>query len=89
MKELDVWEVMDDDEEGNPRTHVAYFSNQAIATRIQQTSRYSIYPPNAQPRKQHLRIFDTEAEFLQSITDDFRQRALAKLTKEERAALGL
>lgn len=80
MKEvIEYWEVTESFDRDT--THIANFTNEEAATRVANGNYRSV-------NKRIFVLFDTEEEFLENTRDKLRERALAKLTTEERNALG-
>lgn len=80
MKEvIEYWEVTESFDRDTK--HIANFTNEEAATSVANSIYRSV-------NKRIFVVFDTEEEFLENTRDKLRERALAKLTAEERNALG-
>lgn len=80
MKTIEYWEVRESYDRDSK--HIANFSNEADA-KVCADGIYREYG------LRHITIFDTIEDFENNTREKIRERALAKLTTEERIALGL
>ena len=81
MRTIEYWEV----NEGYDRnmTAIANFTSEAEAKKLVGTSMYrGVW-------KKSITLFDTVEDYEDNTREKLRERALAKLTPEERQALGL
>lgn len=80
MKTIEYWTV----EEGYDRgiKHVGNFSDEQVANHFADSAYRAVY-------KRTFTIFDTIEDFENNTREKLRERALAKLTVEERVALGV
>jgi hypothetical protein len=80
MKTIEYWEVSECFDRDSK--HIANFSNEADA-KVCAAGVYRGYG------LRHITIFDTIEDFENNTREKIRERALAKLTVEERRALGI
>lgn len=80
------FEVVMADGDGRGETHQAYFSDQTAAEMLvsQSPGWMRMYPFTKTTV-----VYDTFSEYVTAKADAFKAKALAKLTKEEREALGV
>ena len=80
------FEVLSSDGDGRGESHVAYFNNEKAAMQL-------VTQSPGWMRVQHFektfQICSTFGEYVQLKSEEVKTRALAKLTKEEREALGV
>lgn len=80
MQTIEYWEVSESYDKSE--THLANFDNEAAAQELVGNNRYySAY-------KRTVTLFNTVEEYRDNTLEKVRARALAKLTAQERAALG-
>ena len=80
------WEVISANGDGRGESHVAYFNNEKAAKQLAATSPGWM---RVQPFEKSFAICATLAEYMQEKNEEVKARALAKLTVEERSALGV
>lgn len=80
MKTIEYWEVSECYDRDS--RHIANFSNEADA-KVCADGIYRGYG------LRHITVFDSLEDFEENTREKIRERALAKLTTEERQALGL
>ena len=83
---IEAWEVVCPDGGGMSEVHVAYFSSEMVAT---QYAASKSWPHHVNQYKKLVTVFDTIGEFDEHSQDKLRKSALAKLSPQERAALGV
>ena len=82
MKTIEYWQVTTEYDRSS--TLIGYFTNEAAALEVKGKDMYrSVYGP------QIMKVFDTVEEFENNSRAKVRERALAKLTTEEKIALGV
>lgn len=81
MKTIEYWEVTESFDRDT--THIGNFSNELVANQVVAKSKgyRSVY-------RKVLTVFDTVEDFENNTRDKISARVLAKLTLEERNALG-
>lgn len=71
------------------RVHVCYTSTRALAEEIAKGKGVMGTDADVVPMSKTIKVFDTMDEWNNNTKEAIREKALAKLTKEEREALGL
>jgi hypothetical protein len=81
---IDCFEVI---QEGTTTSHrrVGFFSLEAVAQKVIKENRYRSF----RPYREHIVIYDEYSEYRQTLVNEIRDRALAKLSREERDVLGV
>ena len=82
---VEGFEVVEADGGGMGENHVAYFSNERAATQL---SAQSPGWMRVRPFKQTIVVCESFGEYVIQKNEEVKAKALAKLTAEERAALG-
>ena len=80
MQTIEYWEVTEEYDRSS--THIASFTNEADARAVGHGVYRSV-------TKRNLILFDSVNDFENNTREKIRERALAKLTTEEKLALGL
>lgn len=82
MKIIEYWIVTTEYDRSS--TIIGYFANESVAQDVQGTDMYrSVSGPHI------IKVFDTVEEFEDNSRARIRERALAKLTTDEKIALGV
>lgn len=88
--EIDCWEVTAPDGGGVYDEHCAYFSSKSVAEEYAQAQQAkSNWPRSVQPFKRSYTVLDSIEECEELTRQNVRNRALKKLTAQEREELGL
>lgn len=85
--EIDCFEVTEPDGAGMHNLHVAYASSKTVADAIAQSN--NGWPGYVNAYKKTIVIVDSVDEYRQLRADGKREAALAKLTEDDKKALGL
>jgi hypothetical protein len=80
------FEVISADGDGHGESHVAYFNNEKAAKQLAAQSPGWL---RVQKFEKTFQICSTFGEYVQLKNEEIKVRALAKLSKEEREALGV
>jgi hypothetical protein len=80
------FEVLCADGDGRGESHVAYFNNEKAAKQLVTQNPGWM---RVQPFEKSFQICSTFSEYVQLKNEEIKVRALAKLNKEEREALGV
>lgn len=85
--EIDCWEVTTPDGGGIHSEHVAYTSTEAVALSLVGESKG--WPRYANKFQKTFLIVESVEDYEAMLTEKKRQRALSKLSEEDKIALGL
>lgn len=83
---IEGFEVLSADGDGRGETHMAYFADENSAKQLVAQSPGWI---RMRPYSKTIVVYETFGEYVNAQVEALRAKALAKLTKEEREALGV